>query len=108
MFAYGCFGEPSPERRRGETLADDQAMLTIKEENRQEIERIISQMECAKDFICYKSGFQILCKAIDAGLESFLRCLEPNPFVCAFSLHFGSEDYCKCPLRVYIGKNLEA
>ena len=32
-----------------------------------EIEKIIDELKCPKDFICYKSGFQNLCKVEDIG-----------------------------------------
>ena len=71
---------------------------------KKEIEQIIGELNCRKDFKCYKSGFTDLCKARDIGLDSFLECLEEAPYRCPFSVHFGREYYCKCPLRVYIAK----
>ena len=70
------------------------------------IEKIISEIKCPKDFVCYKSGFKNLCKAKDIGLESFIDCLEENPETCVFSLSFGYSYLCTCPLRIYIAKNL--
>lgn len=41
-----------------------------------EIENIIDELECPKDFECYKSGFDVLCKAKDIGLDiTFYRHL---------------------------------
>ncbi len=72
-----------------------------------EIEEIIGQMKCPKDFICYGSGFEVLYKARDMGIESFLECLEKNPIQCRFSLSFAYTYFCQCPLRIYIGKKLK-
>lgn len=71
-----------------------------------EIEKIIGQFNCPKDLICYKSGFEVLCKAQDIGVESFLICLEEDPRKCRFSLPLERRDICECPLRIYIAKKL--
>ncbi len=73
---------------------------------KKEIEKIISQFKCPKDFKCYKSGFDVLCKAKEIGLKSFLYCLEENPADCPFSRTFGRSYFCQCPLRIYIAKKL--
>jgi hypothetical protein len=72
-----------------------------------EIEKIIGQMQCHKDFLCYKSGFENLCKAKDTRLKSYIECLDENAFTCPFSVPFGSAKFCECPLRVYIAKKLK-
>lgn len=84
-----------------------------KDENHQErITEIIEQMEeasnrCEKNFCCHKSDFKDICSANDFGLSDFVKCLEKNAQDCNFSLSFGYGYLCKCPLRVYIAKNLE-
>lgn len=72
-----------------------------------EIKQIIGELNCPKGFICYKSGFNKLCKATDIGLESFLECWDENRQECVFSLSFANIHYCDCPLRVYIIKKLK-
>jgi len=79
----------------------------VETDHKNEIEKIIGQMQCAKDFQCYKSGLKALCKAKDIGITSYLQCLEENAFGCQFSVRFGNKYYCECPLRVYIGKELK-
>jgi hypothetical protein len=74
---------------------------------KKELEKIIDDLQCPKDFKCYKSGFENLCKATDIGLESYLRCLEEDSYACKFSLSFGNAYLCQCPLRVYISKKLK-
>jgi hypothetical protein len=73
---------------------------------KKEIEEIIGEMQCPKDFKCYKSGFEILCKATTIAGGSFLVCLEKDPQKCKFvSLEYGY--LCECPLRIYIAKKLK-
>jgi len=82
--------------------------MQISEKHREEIEQIIAGFECPKDFVCYKSGFENLCKAKDANIEGFTYCLGEarRTELCPFSLSFGYRYLCKCPLRVYLIKNL--
>jgi hypothetical protein len=75
--------------------------------NRKELQEIVSELSCPKDFQCYKSGFEVLCKAGDVGLETFVECLEEYPEKCSFSLSLAGLHYCKCSLRVYIVKKLK-
>ena len=74
--------------------------------HKQRIEEIISEMNCPRNFICFKSGFKNLGKAEDINMESFVKCLEINAWECEFSFAFASYYLCKCPLRVYVLKNL--
>jgi len=61
----------------------------MKEEDRRRIEEIVDGMQCPKDFQCVESGFEHMCKG------------------CPFSLSFGEGHFCRCPLRVYLSKNLK-
>jgi hypothetical protein len=70
------------------------------------IEEIISHLKCPKDFTCKKSGFKVLCKARDIGIQSFLLCLEEDPPKCKFSLALEREYICECPVRIYVAKKL--
>ncbi len=80
--------------------------METNEKHKRQIERIINEKKCPKDFECYKSGFENLCKAKDIGLRGFVECLEKNPRACKFSLSFGYSYFCQCPLRIYIVKEL--
>ena len=77
-----------------------------RESRQTKIKKIISKIECSKDFQCYESKFKNLCRVKDIGLKSFLLCLEEN-HDCNFSIFFIDEYLCKCPLRVYIAKELK-
>jgi len=81
--------------------------MVVKEDKKKRMEKIIGEMDCRKDFRCYKSGFEGICKARDIGLESHLECLEEAPYKCPFSVHFGRSYFCNYSLRVYIAKTLE-
>jgi hypothetical protein len=78
--------------------------LTV--EQRTEIEKIASGINCPKNFECYKSGPKKFCKTRDFGLEHYLGCLEEEPHACEFSLSFGNGYFCTCPLQLYFAKNL--
>ena len=75
-------------------------------ELREQIDEIISNMDCAQDFSCCEDSFANVCKAKDVGASFFLECLEENPQLCEFSLPFGDAYFCQCPLRIYISKKL--
>ena len=77
------------------------------QEHLPDIEEIIGQFKCSKDFECYKSGFETLCTAEDVGMVSYLHCLEEDPRNCLFLLTAPHTNYCECPLRVYISKKLK-
>jgi hypothetical protein len=72
-----------------------------------DIEKIIGKIRCPKDFRCYKSGFNILCRARDIGIESFVECMEKKPDKCKFSRPFGLMYLCECPLRIYLAKKMK-
>ena len=78
----------------------------MQEEHKRKIGEIIGEMYCPSNFKCADSGFKNLCKASDLGMESYLECLESNPRDCRFAFPFGQGYFCKCPLRVYLAKEL--
>ena len=79
----------------------------MKEEDKKKIEEIMSGLKCEKNFNCADSGFEILCKAKDIGLDNYLDCLESDPQKCNFVLSFGDGYMCQCPVRVYLAKKLK-
>ncbi len=79
----------------------------MREQDRVKIKKILGEMQCPKDFTCVASGMRVLCAAEDVGTTSFLRCLEEEPSDCVFAAHYRGRWYCKCPLRVYLSKNLK-
>jgi hypothetical protein len=71
-----------------------------------DLKDIMAGLMCHKGFKCYKSGFELLCKAQDVELESHLVCGEERPHECHFSWNCDPAYYCTCPVRVYIAKKL--
>jgi hypothetical protein len=66
-------------------------------------------MQCPKGFKCTERGFENLCKAKNFGDEQSLQCFEetspPYPFAGVYDYGF-QMGFCRCPLRVYLAKNL--
>jgi hypothetical protein len=80
--------------------------MKMDQKDKKGIEELIDGLECPKDFLCYKSKYDALCKAKDIGMKSFLVCLEENPRECKFSIDGGDYFFCECPLRNYIAKKI--
>jgi len=81
----------------------------IKEEDKKKIQEIIGKIKCAKNFKCAESGFENMCKARDFGDDHALHCLDDSPTPCPFAAVYndGFEmRFCRCPLRIYLAKNL--
>jgi len=76
------------------------------EEQEVEIKRIIGEVDCPKDFECYKSGFKKLCKVSDPGILGLLECLDEEGKTCKFAMPFGYSRYCQCRVRKYIAKHM--
>ena len=75
--------------------------------DKNEIAKIMEDMECPEGFACYKAGFKNLCKAKDFGIESVLECLEENPAQCKFSFKYGHLYFCRCHMRAFIAQKLK-
>lgn len=76
-------------------------------DHEREIRQLISEFDCPKDFICYKSRLINLCRAEDIGLEPYLECFDESSEGCAFLLSYANVRFCDCPLRLYIAKKLK-
>lgn len=81
--------------------------MEISQESKKKIESIMAEFKCPKNFKCYKAGLDNICKAKDRGLVMYIDCLEKDPKECMFATPFGAEHFCRCPLRVYIVKELK-
>ena len=79
----------------------------MNEEQKKRIEEIMGGMECPRGFERCKHGLENLCKAKDGGLPGYAECLEDRQTVCEFKLFFGDGVLCRCPVRVYIVKELK-
>lgn len=82
----------------------------MKENISKRIREIIGEMDCPKHFKCAKLGFEYLCKARDFGDEHHLECLEDLFPACKFVIYSDScgkgTRFCRCPLRVYLAREL--
>ena len=82
--------------------------LLMEQGLKKKLKELIGDLTCPKGFTCCTEGLENLCKARDVGLETFIECLEDDPYICAFSIRLSGLSYCKCPLRVYIAKTAGA
>jgi hypothetical protein len=80
--------------------------MEIEKHHKRKIHDIITSMDCKKDFKCYKSQFEDICKVKDSGVTGYVDCLGKDPQACEFSMPFGESILCRCPLRVYVAKNM--
>lgn len=79
--------------------------MEITQEHERRIQEIMSEMQCSKDFKCYKSGFEKLCKARIICDGSLIECLEEKAQPCELGFSFGYGYFCNCTLRKYIARN---
>ena len=67
-------------------------------EHKAQLDKIASEVDCPKNFSCYKSGTPQFCKTNEIGGHSLVACLEENGRNCKFALPFGYSLICKCPI----------
>jgi hypothetical protein len=76
----------------------------MKQNQKEDIEKIMTEMDCPSDFECFKSEFKTLCRA---GLRNkYTDCLDEKGCSFKHSVLFGSGSVCHCKLRTYVAKNL--
>ncbi len=85
-------------------------MMDATETQRKSVLDIIGEMtaegmHCRKNFVCYKSGFEILCKVKGIGTFDEIRCDSADAKCCGLSFEVLSRRYCQCPLRRYIAEH---
>lgn len=69
---------------------------------KKKLNELIETAECEKGFEC--RDLKNLCKAEDYHLPNYVICLEQG--TCQFKVPYASLVFCRCPIRVYILKNL--
>jgi len=69
------------------------------------IEAQMKKQKCEKQFLCYTSGLEDLCKARVIRRGQTVQCLEPKKKTCAYRLSSFFKKLCQCPVRIYIAKN---
>ncbi len=74
--------------------------------DKQKLEELRGQVDCAKRFKCVESALATLCSGrYHADIDVF-ECLESHDAACKFARPLGSALVCACPLRKFIAKNL--
>ena len=84
--------------------------MEITLEQGEQMETIIAGMRtgrvpCQKDFECYSSSLEQLCRVKGIGAFDTIECSSENARCCGFSFAALQTRYCKCPLRRYIAAN---
>jgi hypothetical protein len=82
-----------------------QSVYEMEVKLKKEIERLLKN--CPEGCKCRQRGIEDLCYVRDVGLETFVRCLEENSLDCFHRIVFGRANYCSCPPRVSIAKQLK-
>ena len=82
-----------------------QGCKVMEQLNMEKAKQILGDLECRKGLLCVKRGLEDLCRARDTRLETYLECLEEGE-TCPFSIPFGHGFLCKCPVRMYIKREL--
>jgi hypothetical protein len=79
-----------------------------------DVQGIMAEMDCPKDFPCYESGFEDLAPVKAFSGTDVIACLNQTQSDCPKSFEFGSTTMlhecplmlCECPLRKYVSLNL--
>ena len=85
---------------------DKDAKELCTSENEAQIKRIMSQMDCIRNFACYTSGFKDVCSVRIIAEGKLLECTEENKQNCQHGFSFSGKRLCKCMLRHYLAKNM--
>lgn len=78
--------------------------MQIAQERAEGIEHVIRCAYCPRDFDCYRTGFEHLCKAVPIANTDLVVCREQS--MCSFQIPFGGALYCSCSVRKYIAMKL--
>ena len=78
----------------------------MQENYEKEINEIIDGMKCSRDFACYKSELNPCCKVKDVELENHLEIEGEYDSSCKYLVVSNGVPYCRCPLCVYLTKQL--
>jgi len=76
-------------------------------EQEADVQKIMAEMNCPGDFICYKSKFDDLTPVEAFPGNNIVECLRTDPSLCPMAFTFGlGKGFCKCPLRHYVAFEL--
>jgi hypothetical protein len=79
----------------------------IESDDRQTIERLQAQVQCAKGFACVNAALSDLCAGKLHTELNIMECLETSGPQCKFARPFGCTLVCTCPLRKLIACNFD-
>jgi len=79
--------------------------MDISRQQRQEIEEMMPNIRCDKQFDCYRSEFGRLGPVRITAGGKLIECQSAGRQLCAFAIPFGKFAFCTCPLRGYIARN---
>ena len=65
-----------------------QPVVTLNNEQKDRIAKIISKMKCSKDFECYRKGFRNMCKTRISPPDNLVECSPENKMQCEFKFAF--------------------
>ncbi len=78
--------------------------LTVEQET--DVQKIMAEMDCPKDFRCYESGLEGL-GPVKVISDNAVECLNAKDSFCPMSYRFGFNTMlCQCPLRRYLVSEL--
>jgi hypothetical protein len=67
----------------------------------EELKEVLDNTACDKEYRCFKSGPEPLCKSKDIMLEGLVE-VEKGCSSCNYQLLYGGKYFCKCPLHVHL------
>ena len=73
------------------------------------VKAIMADMECPKDFHCYKSKFTDITPVEAFPGNNIIECIRTDPSLCPMAFTFGigiGKGFCTCPLRKYVALEL--
>lgn len=79
-----------------------------KEIQKREIDRIMSGMECRRNFECCNRGTEAPCNGKSLAGGAIVDCSETeceHKDDCTFRMMFGFGHICNCPVRKYIARH---
>lgn len=76
--------------------------MVIGSQERREIEEIIRRTGCPRNFECYASQLETLCRVVSFADGQMIECMELRHEQCIFRVPFGWGHVCTCPVRKYI------
>lgn len=63
---------------------DNNSRIPVYEGSAKQVQGIMANMKCQKDFKCHASDFKDLCRAKDLGLNEYVECLQGGARTCEF------------------------